>query len=96
MRDRLDKNEFVNDLKKEKIREQLYQRISPYVLPILNTEIGKSLVKEDLEKLIESFEKFLSGTWEDVKVESFVEMKYLFNKIVTTSKRISKYLELDK
>jgi hypothetical protein len=94
VRGRLDN--IINNTKKEKIREQLYQRLAPYVLPILNTEIGKAVLQEDIDRFLVLFENLINGEWENIKVENFIEMKYLHNRILTSSKRIAKYLELEK
>lgn len=86
---------IVESVKRDKIRESIFEKIFPLVNPLLKTELGHAIIKEDLDRFILVYEKILGGGYLDIKVEDFAELKYLQNRILVLSKRISEYLKIE-
>jgi|GEM_PF-5733726 hypothetical protein len=90
----MDRKITIQNLDKDKIRSDVWEKLFPKVEPLLNTELGRSIIDEDLKKFQLLYERILSCNFDDIKIDDFVELKYLQNRILVLSKRISEYLKL--
>jgi hypothetical protein len=80
---------------KERIRSDVWERVFPLINPILKTDVGLAMLSEDLANFQKLYESLLAKELRQISESEWAELKYLQNRIVTNSRRIEKYLQLD-
>ena len=85
----MDRKELVEKTKHSVIRTETWEKIFPIINSILNTQLGRGLVEEDIRRFQYLYEKILNGSFDDMSRDDFVELKFLQNRILTLSKRMS-------
>jgi hypothetical protein len=88
----MDRKETVERI--ANLRSDVWEKTFPKINAALNTETGRGLIEEDLNRFQMLYSKILGGGYEDIVIDDFVELKYLQKRILILTKRIAEYLKL--
>jgi hypothetical protein len=88
----MDRKETVEKI--ANLRSDTWEKTFPKINAVLNTETGRGLIEEDLNRFQTLYSKILGGDFEDIKIDDFVEIKFLQKRILILTKRIAEYLKL--
>lgn len=92
----MEREEFLEKVKKENIRNSAWRNTFEIAYTIINTDIGRAIILDDMEDFQRTYEKILASDYDEVKIDDFLKLKILQNRILLHSKRISEYLKLEK
>lgn len=90
------REEVVEKYKKDNIRSKLYDKIYDRINPLLNNEVGRNILNEDMNRFILLFEKIIESEFDELKIDDFIELKYLRRRIVKTSNMLEKIINIKK